>query len=68
MNGFEFLKYRQKDKTLSKIPVVILSTRSGEKHREIAADYGATAYMTKPYLEHNLLTAVKDILVEQSPG
>ncbi|MDF5712870.1 MAG: hybrid sensor histidine kinase/response regulator, partial [Rhizonema sp. NSF051] len=68
MNGFEFLKYRHKDNILARIPVVILSSRSGEKHRQIATDCGATAYMTKPYLEHNLLTAVKDLLVENSPG
>ncbi|MDF5728046.1 MAG: hybrid sensor histidine kinase/response regulator [Rhizonema sp. PD38] len=68
MNGFEFLKYRQKDNMLARIPVVILSSRSGEKHRQIATDCGATAYMTKPYLEHNLLTVVKDLLVENSPG
>ncbi|MDF5722903.1 MAG: hybrid sensor histidine kinase/response regulator [Rhizonema sp. PD37] len=67
MNGFEFLKYRQKDNMLARIPVVILSSRSGDKYRQIATDYGATAYMTKPYLEHNLLTAVKDLLVEH-PG
>lgn len=58
MNGFEFLKYRQHDPALAKIPVVILTSRSGEKHRLIAEELGATAYITKPFLEHNLLMMV----------
>jgi CheY-like chemotaxis protein len=62
MNGFEFLKYRQQDPDLVKVPVVILTSRSGEKHRLIALELGATAYITKPFLEHQLLTTVTDTL------
>ena len=62
MNGFEFLKYRQQDSSLTQIPVVILTSRSGEKHRLIASELGATAYISKPYLEHQLLTTLTDVL------
>ncbi|MCA1994667.1 MAG: response regulator, partial [Coleofasciculus sp. S288] len=62
MNGFEFLKYRQQETALAQIPVVILTSRSGEKHRLIALELGATAYITKPYLEHQLLATVNDVL------
>jgi chemotaxis family two-component system sensor histidine kinase/response regulator PixL len=62
MNGFEFLKYRQLDSNLSIIPVIILSSRSGAKHQEIAAKLGATSYITKPYMEHRLLMTLKDVL------
>ncbi|MCP2732252.1 hybrid sensor histidine kinase/response regulator, partial [Limnofasciculus baicalensis] len=62
MNGFEFLKYRQQDSSLTQIPVVILTSRSGEKHRIIASELGATAYISKPYLEHQLLTTLTDVL------
>jgi len=58
MNGFEFLKHHQQDSALKKIPVVILTSRSGDKHRLIATELGATAYITKPYLEHQLLAIV----------
>ncbi|NEP63516.1 MAG: response regulator, partial [Symploca sp. SIO2G7] len=61
MNGFEFLKYRQQDPTLVDIPVVILTSRSGEKHRLIATELGATTYLTKPYLEQELLNKVKNL-------
>jgi len=61
MNGFEFLKHRQQNPALTDIPVVILTSRSGEKHRLIATELGANTYITKPYLEQELLTKVKGI-------
>jgi chemotaxis protein histidine kinase CheA/CheY-like chemotaxis protein len=60
MNGFEFLKHRQQDSTLSNIPVVMLTSRSGEKHRLIASELGATDYITKPFLEYKLLAIVQE--------
>ncbi|HEY9649501.1 MAG TPA: response regulator, partial [Coleofasciculaceae cyanobacterium] len=65
MNGFEFLKYRQHEPDLAKIPVVILTSRSGEKHRLIAEELGATAYITKPFLEHNLLMMVSEAIEQK---
>jgi two-component system, chemotaxis family, sensor histidine kinase and response regulator PixL len=61
MNGFEFLNYRRQDPNLSKIPVVILTSRSNEKHRWLAMQLGATAYFTKPYLEQVFLEAIADL-------
>jgi CheY-like chemotaxis protein len=62
MNGFEFLKYRQQDPALAEIPVVILTSRSGEKHRLIASELGANDYITKPFLEHKLLATLTGVL------
>ncbi|MEW6494273.1 MAG: hybrid sensor histidine kinase/response regulator [Cyanobacteriota bacterium] len=62
MNGFEFLKYRQQDPSLAVIPVVILTSRSGEKHRLIASELGATDYITKPFLEHMLLATLSEVI------
>ena len=62
MNGFEFLRHCQKDPNLANIPVAMLSSRSGQKHRQLAEQLGATAYISKPYLEHKLLTMVAEVL------
>ncbi|MGQ4650076.1 response regulator [Lyngbya aestuarii] len=62
LNGFEFLKYRQEDATLAQIPVLMLTSRSGDKHRLLAQELGATDYITKPYLEHKLLTMLTELL------
>lgn len=62
MNGFEFLRHHQQDPAIADIPVVMLTSRSGEKHRLLAEELGAAAYVTKPYLEQKLLAIVARIL------
>lgn len=62
LNGFEFLNHRQQDPTLSQIPVIILTSSSGEQHRLLAMELGASAYMNKPYIETELLATVADLL------
>ncbi|OUL17710.1 response regulator [Nostoc sp. 106C] len=64
MNGFEFLSYRLKNPQLTKIPVVMLSSCSTNKHRLLAMQLGATTYFTKPYVEQEFLAALK-LIVEQ---
>ncbi|MEB3355668.1 MAG: hybrid sensor histidine kinase/response regulator, partial [Synechococcales bacterium] len=62
MNGFEFLSYRRQDPLLAKIPVIMLTSRSNDKHRWLAMQLGANAYFTKPYLEQEFLSTLKNIL------
>ncbi|MFB2768061.1 response regulator [Pelatocladus sp. BLCC-F211] len=59
MNGFEFLSHRRQNPLLTKIPVVMLSTCSTNKHRQLAMQLGATNYFTKPYIEQEFLAALK---------
>ncbi|MBD0334351.1 MAG: hybrid sensor histidine kinase/response regulator [Cyanobacteria bacterium Co-bin13] len=58
MNGFEFLTQRRQNPALTKIPTVMLTSRSNDKHRWLAMQLGATAYFTKPYLEQEFLGAI----------
>ncbi|MBW4544780.1 MAG: chemotaxis protein CheW [Symplocastrum torsivum CPER-KK1] len=67
MNGFEFLSCRRQDLKISKIPVVMLTSRSNDKHRWLAMQLGATAYFTKPYLEQDFVAAIKQIISQNSP-
>ncbi|MFB2773369.1 response regulator [Pelatocladus sp. BLCC-F211] len=62
MNGFEFLRSRQQIPGLADISVLILSSQSSEEHRSLALQLGATAYMTKPYMEQKLLAMVANLL------
>lgn len=66
MNGFEFLKHRQQDSMLMTIPVVMLTSRSASKHRLIALELGANDYITKPYLEHQLLATILDAMEKKN--
>jgi chemosensory pili system protein ChpA (sensor histidine kinase/response regulator) len=62
MNGLELLAKMQQDDNLAKIPVAMVTSRGAEKHRKIAADLGAKAYFTKPYLEEELLKATEGLI------
>ncbi|MHC0065053.1 response regulator [Nostoc sp. UIC 10890] len=62
MNGFELLSNFRQYPNLGKIPVVILTSRSAEKHRQLAQELGAKAYLTKPYLEHEFLSTIKSLI------
>jgi len=66
MNGFEFLGVRRRDSILAKIPVVMLTSRSGAKHRNLAMQLGANAYFTKPYIEQEFVAEIKKILQLQN--
>lgn len=62
MNGFEFLTHRRQNPDLNKTPVVMLTSRSSDKHRRLALHLGATSYFTKPYLEREFIAAIRNIL------
>ncbi|MEL6319148.1 MAG: response regulator [Cyanobacteria bacterium J06626_14] len=65
MNGFEFLTHRRQDAALSAIPTVMLTSRGNDKHRWLANQLGATAYFTKPYLEQEFLSTIKEMIVDR---
>jgi CheY-like chemotaxis protein len=62
MDGLEFLSRVQKDPALSKVPVAMLTSRGSDRHRQIAAQLGASGYFIKPYLEEALLHAAKRMI------
>ncbi|MBE9223499.1 response regulator, partial [Cyanobacterium stanieri LEGE 03274] len=62
MNGLELLARMQQDDVLSQLPVAMVTSRGAEKHRSIAADLGARAYFTKPYIEDELLDVAKRLI------
>lgn len=66
MNGFEFLGQRRRDLTLTQIPVAMLTSRSSEKHRQLALQLGASAYFTKPYIEQQFLASIKNLIAQTS--
>lgn len=61
MNGFEFLSQRRRISSLAQIPVFMLTSRSNQKHRQLAQTLGAASYFTKPYLEQELLQALAQL-------
>ena len=62
MNGLELLSHLQQDEELSQIPVAMLTSRGADKHRTLANDLGAKAYLTKPYTEKDLMDVAQNLI------
>ena len=61
MNGIEFLKIAKKDKTLKRIPVVVLTTSKTEQDKVDSYDLGIAGYMLKPVDYRKFIEVVKTI-------
>ncbi|MEG4534556.1 hybrid sensor histidine kinase/response regulator [Microcoleus sp. D2_18a_D3] len=62
MDGFELLRSIRSTERFAKIPVAMLTSRSGAKHRQMAMELGANQYFTKPYSEAQLLQAIPKLI------
>ncbi|MEO0535158.1 MAG: hybrid sensor histidine kinase/response regulator [Cyanobacteria bacterium P01_A01_bin.123] len=62
LDGYGFLGKAKADATFEPIPVIMLTSRSGQKHRQIAMNLGANAYFSKPYNEHVLLKTLEQLV------
>ena len=55
MDGFEFAKNAKSDANYADIPIVMITSRTAEKHRNRARELGVQRYLGKPYQEEELL-------------
>jgi chemotaxis protein histidine kinase CheA/ActR/RegA family two-component response regulator len=62
MNGLEFLSAARQDLQGANIPVLMLTSRSRDRFQTIALELGAAAYLTKPYIEQEILTTLDTAL------
>ena len=61
MDGFELLATLRSSPTYRDLPVVMLTSRAGDKHRTKAMNLGATAYLVKPYPQGELVTTIRRV-------
>ena len=62
MDGFELAIHMQNEETFSKIPIIMITSRTGEKHRDRALEIGVANYMGKPYQEDELIENIQNAL------
>lgn len=62
MDGFSLLQLIRADESFNKIPVVVLTSRESEVHRQRAMSLGANAYVTKPFQPNLLLETIADLI------
>ena len=67
MDGFDLARNIRADAALRDLPIIMITSRIAEKHREHARELGVDHYLGKPYSEEELLRLVKnycDMIVE----
>jgi chemosensory pili system protein ChpA (sensor histidine kinase/response regulator) len=68
MDGFELATQMRNDERYRNVPIIMITSRTGEKHRQRALDIGVNRYMGKPYQESELLDNIKTLVQEQRSG
>lgn len=58
MDGFDLVRNLRGDPRLADLPVIMITSRIAQKHRDYAAELGVDHYLGKPYVEEELLSLV----------
>ncbi len=61
-NGYELLSHLRQDAQTRNIPVMVVTSRAGAKHRDRAIKEGAAAFLTKPVQEDQFIAAVGKLI------
>lgn len=64
MDGYELATHMRNDPRLQQVPIIMITSRTGEKHRQRAMEIGVNRYLGKPYQEAELLENVREVLEE----
>jgi len=67
MDGFELATHMRNDEQLRHVPIIMITSRTGDKHRQRAQDIGVDNYLGKPYQENDLLESIHRIIGAPSP-
>ena len=67
MDGYELLARLKSRDLWRRIPIIMLTSRAGEKHRLRALELGAAEYIIKPYQDEHMRSTIKR-LVDESRG
>ncbi|MDC7807699.1 Hpt domain-containing protein [Luteimonas sp BLCC-B24] len=62
MDGYELATQMKADPRLRDVTIMMITSRTGEKHRQRAFEIGVERYLGKPYQEHDLLRHVHELL------
>jgi chemosensory pili system protein ChpA (sensor histidine kinase/response regulator) len=61
MDGYDLLTALKAQDPLRDLPVVMITSRAGDKHRRKAFELGASAYLVKPYQDEALLDLIRQL-------
>lgn len=64
MDGFEFSRYVRDNPTTAKTPLIVISSRTADKHRNVASEIGVNAFLGKPVQDEELVEQVNALLAQ----
>jgi len=67
MTGYELMAQLRQSPATRRIPVMVVTSRAGAKHRDRAMKEGAVAFLTKPVQEDQLTEAVEQLIGTEAP-
>ena len=62
MDGYELATHVRNNDQLKGMPIIMITSRTGDKHRKRALKIGVNRYLGKPYQENDLLENINDVL------
>ncbi|MDH3547248.1 MAG: response regulator, partial [Gammaproteobacteria bacterium] len=65
MDGYEFASHVRNDDRVADVPIIMITSRVGDKHRARAIELGVNDYLGKPYQDSQLLDAIRRQLEEK---
>jgi len=65
MDGYEFATHVRNDDRVADVPIIMITSRVGDKHRARAIEIGVNDYLGKPYQDSQLLDAIRRLLEEK---
>jgi chemosensory pili system protein ChpA (sensor histidine kinase/response regulator) len=65
MDGYELAAHVRGDARLREVPIIMITSRVGEKHRARAIELGVDDYLGKPYQESQLLDAIAPLVAQR---
>ncbi len=66
MDGFELARVMRSDTRLKSVPIIMITSRTADKHRNHAMEIGVNVYLGKPYQEQQLLDAIAEQLGKEA--
>ncbi|MFT4101357.1 MAG: response regulator, partial [Burkholderiaceae bacterium] len=65
MDGFDLTRAVRGDERYADIPIVMITSRTADKHRNMALELGVNSYLGKPYSEDELLRQIEGFLAHR---
>ena len=66
MDGFELARVMRNDARLKTVPIIMITSRTADKHRNHAMEIGVNVYLGKPYQEQQLLDSIAEQLEQHA--